>query len=370
MSDLDANTRAQLDDALGDYIAALEGYVRFLSDSKSQATNGFALGADLYLAMLRMTEAVDIDIARLTKIAEHDLERNLHALTEAARAISPDKSVVAVVDTVRANRPAVDEVLATAREQAERMRQFLIDAKIVTIPSNEKAEIRDTPAFMRWNFAFLSSAGVFETKELPSFYYISPPDPSWPTQQQQEYVASRADLLFVTIHEMWPGHFLHHLHIKTNPSKIAKSFCSYAMSEGWAHYTEEMMWDAGVGKGDHELHIGQLQNALLRNARFIASLGLHTGKMSVQEAEELFVAKGFQDRASARQQAVRGTFDPGYLNYTLGKLMIRKLHDDWRTKVGDDYSLLRFHDEFLSYACAPIPVIRRFMLGDDAGPAL
>jgi uncharacterized protein (DUF885 family) len=130
-----------------------------------------------------------------------------------------------------------------------------------------------------------------------------------------------------------------------------------------------MMWEQGLASTPAD-HIGQLQNALLRNVRFMVAIGLHTGKMTVEEAEEMFVSKGFQDRASARQQAIRGTFDPGFLNYTLGKLMIRKLHDDWKQARGADYSLRAFHDQFLSHACAPIPVIRRSMLGAQAGPSL
>lgn len=169
---------------------------------------------------------------------------------------------------------------------------------------------------------------------------------------------------------MWPGHFLHHLHAKKSPSKVARTLCTYSMSEGWAHYAEEMMFDAGLGDGDPRVRVGMLVNALLRDARFLSSIGLHTEGMTVEESKAMFVERGYQDEGTARQQAYRGTFDPGYLNYTLGKLMIRKLHDDWRAAQGDAYSLQGFHDTFLSYQCLPVPVIREQMLGPDAGPAL
>jgi len=238
------------------------------------------------------------------------------------------------------------------------------------VPGEEMAEVRLSPPFMRWNFAFLSSPGKFEEKVLPSFYYISPPDPKWPRKEQLAYIPSRPVLLYTTVHEVWPGHFLEYLHTRRIHSRILRSLCSYAFEEGWAHYGEQMMREAGAGGDDPRAAIGQLSEALMRNVRFVSAIGLHTRGMTVAESAALFEKKGNQDRASARQQAVRGTFDPGYLNYTLGKLMILKLRDDWKAKVGPRYSLKAFHDQFLSHGCAPIPAIRRAMLGPDSGPAL
>ena len=365
---LNPQIRGNLAQALANYTAALKAYQRFLTERLGTASDDFAIGPELFSQMLAATAGIEIDLERLLQIGTADMERNLTALDTSGAKLA--KKTLDAVEKVRLDRPARNQVLAEAEKQSAEMRQFIIEKKIASIPSDDRARVLPSPPFMRWNFAFLSSAGVFETKELPSFYYISPPDPKWPKKMQEEYIASRADLLFVTIHEVWPGHFLHHLHIKRHPSRYARAYCSYAASEGWAHYVEEMMWDAGVGNGDPKIHIGQLQNALLRNVRFIAAIGMHTKGMQVEEAKRLFIEKGFQDEASAEQQAIRGTFDPGYLNYTLGKLMIRKLHDDWKAKVGSEYSLQKFHDEFLSHACAPIAVTRKYMLGADAGPAL
>ena len=141
----------------------------------------------------------------------------------------------------------------------------------------------------------------------------------------------------------------------------------YAFTEGWAHYAEEIMWEAGLGNGDPEIHIGQLLNALLRNVRFISAIGLHTGTMTVAESERMFRDKACQDPGNARQQAARGTFDPAYLNYTLGKLMIRKLRDDWTASRGGRKAWGAFHDQFLSYGSPPIPLARKAMLGSDGG---
>ncbi len=370
MKGVSSDVARKLGPALATYEAALTKYADFLEKRKAKQTDDFALGADKYRDMLREDEGVNVNLAHLRELGEQDLARNLAALEKAAKQIDPNKTVAEVVNLVRADRPKRDQLLTLAGEQATEMRKFLVNHHIVSIPTDDVAEPRLSPPFERWNAAFMSAPGNFEKKKLPSFYYISPPDPKWPKKVQEEYIPSRYDLEFITIHELWPGHFLHHLHIKVNPSKIMRSFCTYSTGEGWAHYAEEMMWNAGVGNGDPKTHIGQLQNALLRDVRFVASLGMHTGGMTVDEAKKMFIDKGFQDQGNAMQQAVRGTFDPGYLNYTLGKLMIRKLRDDWKAKVGDRYSLQAFHDAFLSHACAPIPVIRAQMLGPSAGPPL
>ena len=370
LSGLDAATDAELNDALEKYRAALTIYAEFLEAARESATDDFALGEAKFLQMLSELEGLETDMATLRDIAARDQKRNTDAAMAAAREIDPDADPRTVIDGVKNEKPPIDGVLAEAIRQTDAMRTFLVDNDIVTIPSDHVAEIRDTPAFMRFNFAFLSSPGPFETKALPAFYYITPSDPSWPIEEQQAYVPSFGDLLFTSIHEVWPGHFLHGLHKKTVEAAILKSFCTYSMSEGWAHYTEEMMWEAGVGGGDPRVHIGQLGDALLRNARFTSALGLHTQNMTVDESIAVFRTVAFSDPVTARQQAVRGTFDPGYLNYTLGKLMIKKLRDDYEAHAGDAYTLRSFHDAFLSYGCAPIPVIRRAMLGDDAGPAL
>lgn len=362
----DAKLLEELAAALAAYGDALTNYKQFLEKARKTASNDFALGPEKYAAMLAL-EGVTIDLAQLEAIGNADLERNTATLAAAAAAMK--KSIPKAIQLVDTDRPKPAEVIATATQQAAETRQFLIDKSIVSIPSEDVAEVTETPVFARWNFAFLSAPGAFEEKALPAFYWISPPDPSWPKKEQLDYIAGKADLLFTTIHELWPGHFLHHLHMKKVPSKALRAFCAYSMTEGWAHYTEEMMLEEGYGGGDPKIAIGMAVNALLRDARFLSSIGLHTKGMTVEQSTKLFTTKAFTGKREAMQQAARGTFDPGYLNYTLGKLMIRKLRDDWKAKQGDKYSLKAFHDELLSYGCAPLPTIRRAMLGDDS-PAL
>lgn len=371
--DVRAELAGKVDAAIGPALdackAALAEHAAWLEQQQPRGTTKFALGEAKYLKMLRDTQGVEATLAQLVAIADEDLRRNLAALEEAARAIDPKRPVAAIVDQLGNDKPTADKVLATADDQAAAMRAFIIDQKIVSIPSDDPALIRESPAFMRWNAAFLNSPGPFERKKLPSYYYISPPDPKWPVAEQEAYIMPRGDLLFVTIHELWPGHFLHGLHIRKHPSKVLQSFCTYSMNEGWAHYAEEMMFDAGVGQRTPQARIGMLKEALLRNVRFVAALALHTRGMTVEQATKLFEEKGFVDPGNARQQAVRGTFDPMYLAYTLGKIMIRKLATDWLAQHPGK-TRGEFHDALLSHGCAPLPLIRQAMLGAGAGAPL
>jgi uncharacterized protein (DUF885 family) len=341
---------------------ALDTHAAWLEGEQPRGTEAFALGEARFLKMLADTEGIELSLAELTRMAEADLARNTAALEEAARAIDPGRPVAEVVRELANEKPAAAEVLATATEQAAAMRAFVIERKIATIPSDDVAVVRETPPFRRWNTASIDIPGPFEAARLPAYYYITPPDPSWPPEQQRGYIPPRADLLFTTIHEVWPGHFQHFLHIHKHPSKVLQSLCTDTTVEGWAHYTEEMMFDAGAAGASPRARIGMLKKALLRNARFLVALGEHARGMSLDEARAVFEQKGFVDPAGARQQAVRGTFDPMFLSYTVGKLMIRDLAAAWM-RQHPQASLGEFHDAFLSYACTPLPVIRRAMLG-------
>jgi len=269
---------------------------------------------------------------------------------------------------VKSDKPA-GKLLAAAQAQLKELREFVVTHGIASIPGTEDVFVEESPPYMRWNSASINIPGPFE-KNLPSRYYITLPDSTWSEKAREAYVPGKATLLFTSVHEVWPGHFLQFLHARQCPSDVGKMFSSYAFGEGWAHYTEEMMWDEGLHTGDPEAHIGQLKEALLRDVRYLSALGLHTGGMTVQQSEQMFREKAFQDSANAHQQALRGTFDPGYLNYTLGKLMIRQLRDDWCATRGGRKAWGRFHDIFLSYGSPPVPFVREIMLGPKSGPPL
>ena len=368
---LEPAQQKELDAALQGFVTALEGYAAFLQARMEKADDNYALGEEMFLKMLKLESGLDISLADLTRVAEEDLARNLALMDAAAKEIDPNKTTAEVVAQVLADKPAKDAVLAEATAQCTALRKFLVEKNVVSIPFEDKAVLKETPPFLRFNFAFLDGAGPFEEKPLPSFYYVTPPDPTWPEDKQLAYVPGKTDLLGTSIHEVWPGHFLHGLHKKKLDSKILKSFWNYAQGEGWAHYTEEMMvLDAGYGENAPEYRVGMLVNALLRNVRFLSAIGLHTGGMTTEQSFKMFQDKAFQDEGNAGQQAARGTFDPMYLSYTVGKLMIRKLREDYKAKLGDAYSLQKFHDAFLAFGSAPVPAIRVQLLGQDAGPAL
>jgi len=265
-----------------------------------------------------------------------------------------------------------------ARSQLAMLKDFIVKNNVVSIPSTDEAMVAEAPVYNRSNAAFIQVPGPYD-HGVASSYNIAPPDPKWSKAEQAAYIPSEATLLFTSVHEVWPGHFLQFLHSNGNPSKLEALWVGYGFAEGWAHYCEEMMYEKGLGKGDPEKHIGQITDALLRDVRLLSSIGLHTHGMTVAQSEKMFREQAFQDPGNARQQAARGTYDPAYLSYTLGKLMIRKLRTDWVAKAhtasaaapADEQALWHdFHDKFLSFGGPPIPLLRKEMMGDQEGGLL
>jgi hypothetical protein len=341
---------------------AMADLAAWLESQRSSATASFALGAEKFARMLQMTEGVTTPLAELEAAGRADLERNQQALRNACATYAPGAGVAACIAKMNANKPTGGGVEG-ARAQLDMLKMFVSDAGVATIPGTEQALVAEAPPYNRDNFAYIDIPGPYE-KGLPATYYIAPPDPSWTPAEQRAYLPGQADLLFTSVHEVWPGHFLQFLHSNRNPSLVGRLFVGYAFAEGWAHYAEEMMYDMGLGNGAAEIHIGQLTNALLRNVRFLSAIGLHTKGMTVAESETMFREQGFTDIGTARQQAARGAYDPAYLNYTMGKLMIRKLRDDWSASRGGRQAWRQFHDQFLTHGGPPIPMVRRLMIGD------
>ncbi|WP_129641100.1 DUF885 domain-containing protein [Peristeroidobacter agariperforans] len=357
--------KKELSVAIEPAAVAMEDFAKWLEAQRATANDNYALGPERFAAMLRMTENVDVPLEKIEAIGRADLERNLSALNEACKAFAPGAKIEECVARVNADKPEGGAV-AGARAQLETIKKYILDHDVVSIPGTEEAKVEEAPAYRRQNFAYINIPGPFE-KELPSVYYIAPPDPKWSKAEQDEYIPGKADLLFTSIHEVWPGHFLQFLHSNRSPWRFGQLFVGYAFAEGWAHYAEELMIEHGLAATEPELHIGQLLNALLRNVRYMCAIGLHTQGMTVAQCEQMFKEKAFQDAGNARQQAARGTYDPGYLNYTLGKLMIRKLRDDWAGSRGGREAWKLFNDEFLSYGGPPIPLVRSQMMPGPAG---
>ena len=336
--------------------------------AKATPTQDYALGAERFSRMLAATEAVDAPLNRLEAVGRADLKRNQEALRRACEEYAPGADIPGCFDKMRADKPEGGPVVA-ARRQIPELTIFVREHDLVTIPGTEQALVEESPPYNRQNSAYIDPPGPFE-KGVPSIYYISPPDPAWPAEKQQDYIPGKNDLLFTSVHEVMPGHFLQFLHSNRSPSWVGRLWVGYAFAEGWAHYAEEMMWEAGLGDGDPGVHVGQISNALLRNCRYLSAIGLHARGMTQAQSKRMFMDACYQDEGTAEQQAARGTYDPAYLNYTLGKLMIRKLRDDWTAPRGGPAGWKSFHDTFLSYGGPPIPLVRQAMMKEDAPHAV
>jgi hypothetical protein len=383
---------------------AMQNLTNYLIGLRKTANDKFPLGKDLFQQMVKDTEAVDVPIEQIEAAGRADLDRNTQALKAECATYLPKGTIAACIAKVGANKPK-EGTLDAARRQLTMLRDYVQKNNVVSIPNDDQAKVAEAPPYNRENAAFIQVPGPFD-KGVAAIYNIAPPNPKWTKAEQAAYIPSEATLLFTSVHEVWPGHFLQFLHSNSNPDKLEGLWVGYGFAEGWAHYCEEMMYEEGLGKGDPEMHIGQIMDALLRDVRLLSAIGLHTEGWTQEQSEKMFREQAYQDPGNARQQAARGTYDPAYLNYTLGKLMIRKLRTDWVAKIraggaaasapasapapastpagpamtgpamtgppmtgpssgGDDQALWHdFHDKFLSYGGPPIPLLRKEMMGD------
>lgn len=345
-------------------IEALDAFEKLLIEEYlPRATDSFALGYDLYSKLIKYTELVDLTPEQLLSIAEKDLERNYSTLKSILAEQGPN-----FLDEVLNEYPDPANLFKTAAEAVKRAKQFVMEKDLLTFPVEDQVEVVATPEARRpFIFAAMNPAGIGEdSKAKESFYYVSPPDPTWDTQTTQEYMHffSRGVLEVVTIHEVWPGHFHHSLWIKQLKSTILRqaAFSSTTL-EGWAHYTEELAIEQQYDLIDPlKVRIGQLLAALQRNVRFVSSIKMHTQGMTVEESTKLFMEKAYLSREAALKEARRGTFNPTYYNYTLGKLMIQKLRSDYQKEKGSAFNLKEFHDNFVQYGTPEIFLLRQMLL--------
>ena len=366
-------------DIAGDFTAAintaataLDGFVERLKSRARADDNAFAVGEALYSRMLATGEGLDLPLERIAAVGQSNLEENLALLEEVAASIGPGRPVQAIVDDISRNHPNAAGLIPDTREMLEDIRQSLLDYDIISLPSEDRCQVVETPAYMRYAFAAMDSAGALETRATESFYYVTPVEEHWTPEQAEEWL-SKFDyntLRIISIHEVFPGHFVHHLHNRYGRPLplINRAATSYAFTEGWAHYTEQMMLETEYGTNRPELLLTQLLEALVRNCRYVCSVAMHTGEMTVDEATRFFMENAHMAEYPSRREALRGTFDPGYLNYTLGKLMILKLRDDYRRELNGGYSLKNFHDRLLSYGAPPLPLLRSVMLKEEGAP--
>jgi uncharacterized protein (DUF885 family) len=356
-------------------IAALKDYLAWLqNDLLPRSKGAFAIGAENYRLKLLYDEMVDVPLPRLLKIGYAQLRKDQRAFIETAHRIDPNKSPEEVLKDVEKDHPSAPELIPAAQKQLDGIRQFLIDQKIITVPGGAQAKVVETPPFARaTTFASMDTPGPYEANATEAFYNITLPDPTWPKEKQEEYLQGYNYPLLsnVSVHEVWPGHYTQFLWVKNNRelSKVRKLTAAGSNAEGWAHYSEEMVLDEGFTGNDPKYRLAQLVDALLRDCRYIVGIKMHTQGMTMAQAREFFVKEGRQQPVVGEMETKRGTGDPTYLMYTLGKLEILKLRADYQRKMGSKFSLQEFHDRFIKAGSPAIKIVRRELMGSD-GPLL
>ena len=353
---------------------ALDSFVERLKSRGASGPDGFAIGTKLYSGMLATGEGLDAPLSRIAAIGQANLEDNLARIKELAQSIAPGRSVSEIVEEIGRNHPQAQQLIPETRGMLEDIRQSLIDFDVITVPSEDRCQVIETPTYMRYAFAAMDSAGALETRATESFYYVTPVEDDWTDKQAEEWLSNfnYDTLKIISVHEVYPGHFVHHLHNRYGRELplVNRVATAYSFTEGWAHYTEQMILETGYGEGQPKLLLTQLLEALVRNCRYMCSLRMHTEKMTLDEATKFFMENAYMAELPARREALRGTFDPGYLNYTLGKLMILKLREDYQQEQGGAYNLKEFHDRLLSFGGPALPLLRPALLMNPGESAL
>jgi len=371
----DLHLLGDLADASAEAAAALGHYIAYLEDELGPRSRGsFRLGRERFEEKLRLEEGVTLGCDRLLEIAERELRATQERFRrEAARLDSGDP--VAVWRRLKAEHPAPGQIVAAARRQVEELREFLVGQGLVSVPDGGPIVVAETPPFYRWTFASMWAPGPFEPRPLQAYYYVTDVDASWPPGRQEEHLRdfNYGALWSISMHEVYPGHYLHYQHLRRVPSKARKSMllASASFVEGWAHYAEQLVVDAGFRRDDPAVRLGQIAESLIRLCRVVVGIRLHAEDLSVEQGVRLFREEAYLEEGNARREAERGAFDPGYVVYSLGKLMLLKLREDYRARQGGRFSLRAFHDALLANGHMPFNLHRRQMLGDDeVEPAL
>jgi uncharacterized protein (DUF885 family) len=331
----------------------------------------FAIGRENFEAKLRYDEGIDIPSDALLKIAYRELHRAQEEFRRAASQIDRSRDPLQVWKDVQRDHPRAGTLVPEAQKQLDTLRRFIEEKKIVTIPDAPAPVVAATPDFMRWATASMWTAGPFEKTPMPARYLITDVDAKWDAKEQEEYLSSLnyAQLWTTSIHEAYPGHFVQGAYLAGVQSRVRRTWALAPASfvEGWAHYAEQMMIEEGFGSNDPKMKMGLWADALLRLCRFVVAIRLHTGGMTAAEATRFFMENGYMGETPARIEAERGTFDPTYLVYSVGKLAIMKLRDDYRRYRGEEFSLQEFHDRLLAQGLAPIRIHRQMIMPGDKG---
>ena len=364
-------------------VRELKGYVEWLKHERLPVANApFALGEGGFAARLK-AEMIDLSPREVLELGLAELRHEQERFAAAAREIDPSKPPIEVFKVIQKEHPTPEGLIPDTRRDLETIRKFVVDQRLVSIPSEVRATVRETlPPFRSTSFASMDTPGPFETKATEAYYYVTPVEPEWPAAQKDEWLTAfnyyTTDV--VSIHEAYPGHYVQFLALNASRAgPVAKVYNSYAFVEGWAHYTEQMVLDAGFPDAPTgtpltpeqrvraaKFRLAQSDEALLRLCRLCVAIQMHTRGMTLEQGTQFFVDNCYYEAKPASSEANRGTLDPGYCFYTLGKLQLLKLRKDWQQQEGEQFTLQRFHDEALSHGAPPIRLLREKMLKDSA----
>jgi len=359
----DAVLKKEFDDANARVVAATRDFAAWLEkDLLPRSKGSYAIGAPNFLAKMKYDEGVEIPLAELLAKGQAQLAKDYAAFVETAKRIDPSKTPAQVMKSLSDEHPKPETLISSVARSVEGARRYLVEKDLVTIPSEVRPKVTETPPFARsGSFASMDTPGAYETKATEAFYYVTPVEPEWDAKHQEEHLRLYNPYVvsIIDVHEVWPGHYLQFLYAPRFPTKTRKLVFCGTNAEGWAHYGEQMMVDEGFGGGDPKYRLAQLQEALLRDCRYVVGIQLHTQGMSVEDGAKVFVEKGFQEPANAYEEARRGAYNPTYLYYTLGKIQIQELRDEYRAKKGA--SLKQFHDAFVAQGGLPIALVRKIL---------
>src|ERR1700730_12834146 len=399
----DERLMAEFEDVNRKAASALLEYAGWLERQRlPKASPNFAIGEEKFHRLLAETELVDLPPSKILEIGMAKLKEEQDAFADAARKIDPNKSAIEVFQEIQKEHPTPDKLIPDVSKNLEQVRKFVVNHHLVTVPSEVRAQVKETPQYRRaTSFASMDTPGPFEKRAPEAYFYVTPVENNWPEKQKEEWLTAfnyyTSDL--VSIHEAYPGHYVQFLRLNASgATKVEKIFGSYGFTEGWAHYCEQMMIDQGYGstpppapslsptsgkktsptptptpmspeemqKRAAKYRMAQADEAMLRFCRLCAAIKMHTQNMSVDDATKFFRDNCYYEEKPARAEATRGTFDPGYLNYSLGKLQILKLLEDYKAQQGNEFSLQKFHNELLNHGMPPIRLLREIMLKDKS----
>lgn len=334
---------------------------------------GFAIGTNSFVRKLQYDEMVDTPLPRLLEIGEANLAKDYEAFVQVSKQFRGARSPADAMKQIASEHPTESGLISSANQTADSIRQYVLDHKIIDIPSEVRAKIVATPPYMRASgFALMDTPGAYEANAREAFYYITPTEPGWTASHKEQHLRlfNRPVMDIITVHEAYPGHYVQFLYAKQFPTRTRKLVACGTNAEGWAHYAEQMMVEQGFGGGSPGIRLAQLSEALVRDVRYVAGIRMHTQGMTTEQAQRLFVDRAFMDEETALEEARRAIYDPIYLYYTLGKLQIYKLRADYEKARGGSYSLSAFHSDFVRQGAIPLPLVRQILLPGDSGPTI